>query len=69
MEYKNIVLYSILVIIAMFFIFKSIYGQCPKCKNIIEYRYIPRSPEEEAREPLTPTEIYKQLFKNDILIQ
>lgn len=40
---------------------KSIQLVCPK---IVEYRYIPRTLDEELREPVKPSEIFRSMFEN-----
>jgi len=59
---KNYIIVSILVIMSMYFIFKSKYAQCPKQNKIIEYRYVPRTFKEEQKDPVSLTDLYRAMF-------
>ena len=61
---KKLILLSSLFIGLMMVIIQIVimYHTCPP--PVIEYRYVPRTYEEEQNEPVYPSDIFKKMFKN-----
>lgn len=53
----------ILLCIGFYVLYISIKGITLVCPKIVEYRYIPRTFEEEQREPLKPSVIFEDMFR------
>ncbi len=53
----------ILLWIGFYILYISIKGITLVCPKVVEYRYIPRTFEEEQRDPLKPSVIFADMFK------
>lgn len=51
-----------LFIIGLYILYISIKSIVLECPKTIEYRYIPRTFEEEQRDPIRPSVIFKDMF-------
>lgn len=53
----------ILLVIGCYVLYISIQSINLVCPKIVEYRYIPRTFEEEQRDPIKPSVIFEDMFK------
>lgn len=58
----DLIIGILLIFIGFYVLYISIKSISLTCPKIVEYRYVPRTFEEEQREPVKPTEIFKKMF-------
>lgn len=60
----DLVVAMILLFIGLYVLYISIKGITLVCPKTVEYRYVPRTFEEEQRDPVKPSVIFGDMFKN-----
>lgn len=58
----DITIAMILLSIGLYILYISIKGIALECPKTVEYRYIPRTFEEQQREPIKPSVIFEDMF-------
>lgn len=53
----------LLLLIGLYVLYIAIKNMTLVCPKIIEYRYIPKTFEEEQKEPIKPSVIFSDMFK------
>jgi hypothetical protein len=59
----DIIIGSLLLCIGLYVLYISMKSITLVCPKIVEYRYLPRTFEEEQREPVRPSVIFESMFK------
>jgi hypothetical protein len=60
----NIILGSLLFIIGIYILYLNIKNITLVCDKKIEYRYVPRTLQEEMKEPVKATVIFQKMFSD-----
>lgn len=58
----DLIIGTLLLCIGLYILYISIKSINLICPKIVEYRYIPRTFEEEQREPIKPSVIFQNMF-------
>jgi hypothetical protein len=53
-----------MLLVSVYILYISIKSSATECTKIVEYRYVPRTFEEEQREPVKVSEIFKRMFND-----
>lgn len=60
----DLIVASFLFLIGIYVLYISVKSIELVCPKIVEYRYVPRTLEEEMKEPVKPSEIFRTMFEN-----